>query len=88
MPLIEHSTYTPPWFFKNRHIHTIYPSLFRKITGVTFTRERIETPDGDFIDLDWSQIGSDNIMIAVHGMGGLVYHRFAKKLKFGEKEIN
>jgi predicted alpha/beta-fold hydrolase len=70
MPLIKHSTYTPPLLFKNRHLHTIYPSLFRNVRGVSFTRERIDTPDGDFLDLDWSRVGSDKIIMAVHGLEG------------------
>ncbi len=70
MPFIEQLSYTPPWFFKNRHIHTIYPAIFRKVRGISFTRERIDTPDGDFIDLDWSRVGSDNVVIAVHGLEG------------------
>ena len=76
MPLIKHSDYTPPSIFKNRHIHTIYPSFFRKVTGVDFSRERLDTPDGDFIDLDWSRVGSHKIIIAVHGLEGSSHSRY------------
>ena len=76
MPVIEHSSYTPPWFFKNCHFHTMYPSLFRKMMWPTFTRERIDTPDGDFIDLDWSQVGSENLVIAIHGLEGSSRSRY------------
>ena len=70
MPLVQHSDYTPPFIFRNPHLHTIYPSLFRKVKGVSFTRERIETPDGDFLDLDWSRIGADKLLLAIHGLEG------------------
>ncbi len=70
MPLVKDSTYTSPPSFKNCHIQTIYPVLFRKVTGITYTRERIDTPDGDFLDLDWSRVGSDKAVIAVHGLEG------------------
>jgi predicted alpha/beta-fold hydrolase len=70
MPLVEYSTYTPPIFFKDCHLQTIYPVLFRKVTGVKYTRERIDTPDGDFLDLDWSRVGSDKAVIAIHGLEG------------------
>jgi len=53
MPLIAPSDYRPPSRLWNGHMQTIYPSLFRKVT-VPYTRERIETPDDDFLDLDWS----------------------------------
>ena len=70
MPVIAQSTYTPPVGFKNRHLQTIYPALFRKVTGVTYARERIDTPDGDFLDLDWSRVGSDKLVLAIHGLEG------------------
>ena len=56
MTLILKSTYSPPFLFSNGHIQSIYPTLFRNIKGVHYVRERIETPDFDFIDL-----GGDNL---------------------------
>ncbi len=53
MPLIAPSSYQPPARLWNGHLQTIIPSLFRKVT-VSYNRERIETPDDDFLDLDWS----------------------------------
>ena len=76
MPIIEHTTYTPPWVLKNRHLHTLYATLWRNVPEITFTRERIDTPDGDFLDLDWSKIGSDKTIIAIHGMGGSSRSRY------------
>lgn len=70
MPLIEKSTYQPPFIFRNNHLNTIYPSLFRKVKGVEYNRERIETPDDDFIDLDWSTVGSKKLVIVLHGLEG------------------
>lgn len=54
MPLIALSSYEPPTRLWNGHLQTIVPSLFRKVT-VSYVRERIETPDDDFLDLDWSE---------------------------------
>lgn len=53
MPLIAPSTYEPPARLWNGHLQTIIPSLFRKVT-VDYVRERIDTPDDDFLDLDWA----------------------------------
>ncbi|GAB3043535.1 YheT family hydrolase [Spirosoma pulveris] len=61
MPLIAPSSYEPPTRLWNGHLQTIIPSLFRKVQ-VTYVRERIETPDDDFLDLDWgfsSGVGSE-----------------------------
>lgn len=70
MPLIPSSTYRPPFLFKNGHVQSIFPVLFRKVTGVAYVRERIETPDRDFIDLDWSRIGSERVVVVSHGLEG------------------
>jgi len=53
MPLIAQSSYRPPTRLWNGHLQTIIPSLFRKVT-VAYVRERVETPDDDFLDIDWS----------------------------------
>ena len=53
MPLIALSNYEPPTRLWNGHLQTIIPSLFRKVE-VSYVRERIETPDDDFLDLDWA----------------------------------
>ncbi|MBD3345527.1 MAG: alpha/beta fold hydrolase [Chitinivibrionales bacterium] len=70
MPIISTSTYRPPLLFSNGHIQTLYSTLCRKITDVAYVRERIETPDSDFIDLDWSETGGGNYAVLVHGMEG------------------
>ncbi len=70
MPIIKISNYKPPVFLKNRHMQTMFPSLFRKIKDVNYTRERIITPDDDFIDLDWIKTGSDKAVIICHGLEG------------------
>lgn len=53
MPLIAPSTYQPPAHLRGGHLQTIIPALFRKVT-VAYVRERIDTPDTDFLDLDWA----------------------------------
>src|SRR4051812_20784561 len=68
MPLIEKSAYKAPALFKNAHFQTIFPALFRKVKGVKYSRERVLTDDGDFIDLDWSKIGSKKLFIVFHGL--------------------
>ena len=52
------------------HIQTVIPILFRKVPGVTYKRERIDTPDEDFIHVDWSRVGSRRLAIVTHGLEG------------------
>ncbi|MEQ8176244.1 MAG: alpha/beta fold hydrolase [Syntrophomonadaceae bacterium] len=73
MPVIE-SSFKPSWAFRNAHIQTVFPTLFRKIIDVNYTRQRITTTDGDFIDLDWSyapdQKKVDSLAVLCHGLEG------------------
>jgi predicted alpha/beta-fold hydrolase len=48
----------------------VIPSVFRKVEGVVYERERIDTPDCDFLDLDWSAQGNSRLGIVLHGMEG------------------
>ncbi|MCB2379668.1 alpha/beta fold hydrolase [Hymenobacter sp. BT635] len=73
MPIISHSRYQPPFYMFNGHIQTIVPSLWRSVPDVRYQRERIETPDGDFLDLDWSRqttTPTDTLAIVSHGLEG------------------
>ncbi|SDG81342.1 YheT family hydrolase [Paraburkholderia phenazinium] len=45
--------YRAPLWLPNSHIQTIVPALFARLPAVTYRRERWDTPDGDFIELDW-----------------------------------
>ena len=42
----------------------------RRIVDVTYERERLELVDGDFVDLDWSRVGSRKAAIISHGLEG------------------
>ncbi len=70
MPLIAHSSYlrTPPLHW-NGHLQTILPALTRKVI-VPYERERLELPDGDFVDLDWLDKKSRRLVVLSHGLEG------------------
>jgi predicted alpha/beta-fold hydrolase len=64
------STYRAPWFLPNRHAETIYPALLRRITPLVIERERIVTPDNDFLDIDITSQRSRKVVIISHGLEG------------------
>lgn len=49
------------------HLDTIIPYYLRPTPKVAFDRERIETPDNDFLDLDWIKQHSKKVVILTHG---------------------
>ena len=64
------NTYSPPGLLFNAHLETIYPSLLRTVNTPPYTRERINTPDDDFLDLDWLKQNSTKLVILSHGLEG------------------
>ncbi|TXE14960.1 alpha/beta fold hydrolase [Seonamhaeicola algicola] len=71
MPVIN-STYKAPFMFKNGFVSTVYSGLVRRVNGVEQKRERINLPDGDFLDLDWSysEEKTNKLIIILHGLEG------------------
>lgn len=69
MALITGSTYQPQVAFKSKHFNTIYRTLFHRLE-VNYQRKRMETIDGDFMDIDFSSIGSKKLVIIIHGLEG------------------
>lgn len=69
MPVLS-SSYKAPVYLFNAHLQTIIPALFRKVKGIQYHRERLTTPDHDFLDIDWSVVGTDTLAILSHGLEG------------------
>lgn len=78
MPRVS-SSYRAPFLLRNAHLHTVYPTLARKVHGVVYMRERLELPDGDFLDLDWVRHGEGRrLAVLCHGLesaSGVQYMR-------------
>ena len=74
MPLVAESPYQPPFYLFNGHLQTIVPSLWRTVPEVAYQRERLELPDGDFLNLDWSRLPAhrptDGLALVSHGLEG------------------
>lgn len=71
-------TYHRPAFLFSAHLETIYPALLRKVKGVDYERERIPTPDNDFLDLDWLRRGTSRLVIISHGLEGNTSRAYMK----------
>ena len=72
MPILPKPEYRAPFWQFNGHMQSIFPSMFRKVTFQYTKRERVELPDGDFLDIDWafSKTASKELVIITHGLEG------------------
>lgn len=87
MPIVESSYKGPPFYYFNKHAETIIPSLFRKINGVDYTREKLETPDDDFLNVDWIRNSNSRLLVISHGLeGGSDRHYITALAKIFSKE--
>jgi uncharacterized protein len=77
---MSNSQFKPAWWLPNPHLQTIWPAITRRdIKNLKLFRERLELPDGDFVDLDW--VGKDEqgpLVIILHGLEGSIDSHYAK----------
>lgn len=61
-------------------MQTLWPFLFRRAPRVELRRERVELPDGDFLDLDWTVRDDGPIVLILHGLEGSSNSKYARGL--------
>lgn len=79
-------SYQPPLWLPGGNLQTIWPSLYaRRVTGrrVDYRRERWDTPDGDFIDVDFlddrTPAAPDApLLVLFHGLEGSSRSHYAE----------
>lgn len=75
------SQFKPAWWLKSSHLQTMWPVLCRRdIKNLSIERQRVELPDGDFIDLDWvnRDLKGTPIVLILHGLEGSIDSHYAK----------
>lgn len=79
------STYRPPFWYRGRHLQTLWGPLFRHWRPPPLRRERLETPDGDFVDLDWLEGPPRDapLVLVLHGLEGSSRSHYARGLLLG-----
>lgn len=75
--MIIESDFKPSGFLKNRHLQTIVPNVLFRRARPPLRRERLELPDGDFVDVDWTTRESGPIVIVLHGLEGSIRSHYA-----------
>ncbi|MUM76253.1 alpha/beta hydrolase [Pseudodesulfovibrio sp. F-1] len=73
MPVLPTPDYLPPLPFRSGNVATLYPPLMRRVPPGSPRSQRIETPDGDFLDVDFhpARTGATRrLAIISHGLEG------------------
>jgi predicted alpha/beta-fold hydrolase len=83
----DERSYVPPRWLRNGHAQTIYASCLAPAPQVRFRREQWETPDGDFVELDWTtgRRGTNDaaapdtpLIVLFHGLEGSSRSHYAR----------
>ncbi len=73
--------YRAPWWLPGGHLQTIYPYFVLTRRPPPYRRSRWDTPDGDFIDMDWvdAQLPAP-LVVLFHGLEGCSASHYAAAL--------
>lgn len=74
------ATFRPAWWLPSPHLQTLWAALVRRPPPVQLTRERVELPDGDFVDLDRTAPGDGALVLVLHGLEGSSRSSYARAL--------
>ena len=84
--------YRAPLWLPDGHTQSIYPALFRKIPLTHSHSERMELPDGDFLDVDWHMrseaLHEMPLLIVSHGLEGSSRRHYVTGLIRSMPEVN
>lgn len=86
--MIKKSKFNPAWWLPGPHLQTIWGTTTRRPPQISVRRERLELPDGDFLDLDWAEptypkhpsikLETVPLVLILHGLGGSIESHYAK----------
>ncbi|MGI4856365.1 MAG: hydrolase [Janthinobacterium lividum] len=83
--------YAAPFWLPGGHLQTIVPALFARLPAVSYRRERWDTPDGDFIDLDWLVEDAPPaphapLLVLFHGLEGNSDSHYARAIMHAARQ--
>lgn len=79
---VIHSQFRPHPLLRNPHLQTLSPFFLRSPPEIPLRVERMETPDGDFIDVGWTgeQNAGASIAVMIHGLTGGFQSKYLRGL--------
>jgi hypothetical protein len=80
----ERSLYVAPGWLPGGHLQTIVPARLVPLPRVSYRRERWDTPDGDFIDVDFALTEPADVaaplLVLFHGLEGDSQSHYSRSL--------
>jgi predicted alpha/beta-fold hydrolase len=79
----EPHAFRSPWWLIGGNAQTIVPARLWRFPRIAYRRERWNTPDSDFIDLDWTTYDTDAqapLVVMFHGLEGDSRSHYARLL--------
>ena len=78
-------TFKPAWWCRGPHAQTLFGALPPRVPPFILNRERLETPDGDFLDLDFLAAPSGKkenppCVVILHGLEGSSKSSYVRRL--------
>ncbi|HTR08333.1 MAG TPA: alpha/beta fold hydrolase [Paraburkholderia sp.] len=78
------TSYRAPFWLPGAHVQTIVPAIFSRLPLPAYRRERWDTPDGDFIEVDWVDGKGAGptapLFVLFHGLEGGSGSHYARSL--------
>jgi predicted alpha/beta-fold hydrolase len=71
------SDFIPAPWLTNPHLQTLWPTIFRRPGTLQYLNERLELPDGDFVDLCWTPGRQGPLVVIIHGLEGSIRSPYA-----------
>lgn len=85
---IKTASFTSPWWAQNAHLQTIYPKFFLGTPEISFIHKRIDTPDGDFLDLALNiPENAEALVLLFHGLEGSKDSHYIRHLSYALSQM-
>lgn len=78
--MLTKSKFRPAWWLRNPHAQTLWAAKVHPAPWPRTIHERITTPDGDFLDLNWTEAGDGAVVILFHGLTGSGKSRYIRSI--------
>ena len=86
--MLTRSEFRPAWWLRGAHAQTLWPYLSRQRPAPVLQPERLELPDGDFVDLRWTPAAAPDapVLAVFHGLEGSLASPYAARIMAAVQE--